>query len=358
MRPIAATINLNALRHNLSVVRAHAPTARIFSVIKANAYGHGLLRVAHALRASEGFALLDIHEAIWLRACGFQQTLLLLEGFFHPEEIDLFSRHELSPVIHSEMQLQWLENAKLQKPLSVFLKMNSGMNRLGFMPADFKNALARLERIPGVSEITLMTHFANADEAEGIAQQWECFQKYTEQTNRPKTVGNSATILRFPFAHVDWVRPGIMLYGSSPFAHKSASDLNLQPAMTLQSELISIQSIKAGESVGYGGNFTATKNMRIGVVACGYADGYPRHAGTGTPIAVDGICTQVVGRISMDMITVDLAPVSNAQIGSKVELWGNQISIDEVAYSAKTVGYELMCAIATRVPIKEHDGKN
>lgn len=349
-RPIRAHIDLSALKHNLRVVRRHA-SAKVMAVVKANAYGHGLLRVAEALRDAEGLALLDIRDAITLRDAGFRQTILLLEGFFTQEEVPLLAEYELTTVVHNHQQLAWLEAYPRKNGLSVWLKINTGMNRLGFMPADVPAVMERLKSYRGVRDVTLMTHFAQADEAVGIAKQFEVFNHVAASYHAPRSLANSATILRHPDAQGDWVRPGIMLYGSSPFADVSAQDLGLQPVETLSSELISVRELRRGECVGYGASFRAENTMRIGTVACGYADGYPRHAATGTPILVNGKRTRTLGRVSMDMLAVDLSDIPDAQIGSRVVLWGEGMPVDEVAQAAGTISYELLCALAQRVPL-------
>ena len=369
-RPIQARIDLSALKNNLHVVRRAAPS-RVMAVIKANAYGHGLLRIAEALRDAEGFAVLDVCDAITLRDAGFRQSILMLEGFFTQEELPLFAEYELASVIHSHQQLVWLDAYPRKNGFSVWLKVNTGMNRLGFMPAEIPAAMERLKSHRAVRDVTLMTHFAQADEAAGIATQLEVFNRLAAPYRVPRSLANSAAILRYPATHGDWVRPGIMLYGSSPFADVSAQQLGLQPVKTLSSELISVRELRTGELVGYGATFRAENNMRIGTVACGYADGYPRHAPcgrvesetpgthrpalggcTGTPILVNGQRTSILGRVSMDMLAVDLSGLPDAQIGSRVVLWGEGMSVDEVARAAGTISYELLCALAQRVPVK------
>lgn len=353
MRPICATIHTAALQHNLALARSHAPKSKTLAVIKANGYGHGMLRVAKALSGSDGFAVLRVEEGIALREAGFRQTIVLLEGLFSADEVADAMRHDLSIVVHNEDQLYMLEKAAVVSPLDVFIKLNTGMNRLGVPLARFWAVYDRLKTCKAVRGITLMTHFATADGPQGIASQLERFNALTEEISRPKTLANSAAILRYPESHADWVRPGIMLYGATPFADQSAADIGLQPVMTLTSEIIAVQNLSAGDSVGYGQLFTAEQPMTIGVVACGYADGYPRHAPTGTPIMVAGQRTRTLGRVSMDMLFVDLSGIPQAQVGSPVELWGGKIPVDEVAVAAGTVGYELLCAVAPRVPVVE-----
>ncbi len=354
-RPILATIHLQALRHNLAVVRRFAPKAKTLSVIKANGYGHGMLRVAQGLRESDGFAVLGVDEGVTLREAGYQQTILLLEGLFEADELPLASRHGLATVVHCEEQLRVLEADRGAHAVDVFLKVNSGMNRLGVVPSRFWGVYDRLKACKSVRHITLMTHFATADEQAGIDEAFSRFDELTGEISRPRSMANSAALMRFPQAHGDWVRPGIMLYGASPFADQSARSLDLKPAMTLASRIIGVQSLQPGQGVGYGHAFTADRPMRVGIVACGYADGYPRHAPTGTPIAVAGKMTRTLGRVSMDMLFTDLTDIPEADIGSPVELWGEQVGVDEVARAAGTIGYELLCAIARRVPMVQVD---
>ena len=353
MRPLQARIDLSALRHNLGVARGYAPQARTMAVIKANGYGHGMLRVAHALATADGFAVLNVEEAVALREAGFNQTILLLEGFFSADELPTLAEYGLASVIHCPEQIEMLEMAGLPVKIDVFLKLNSGMNRLGFSAQEFPAAMERLKSHRAVRDVTLMTHFAQADEAPGVSAQHALFEQLTANRHQPRSLANSAAILRHPAAHADWVRPGIMLYGSSPFADASAESLGLQPVMTLSSELISVRDIKAGEAVGYGATFRAERAMRIGTVACGYADGYPRHAASGTPILVDGKRTRTLGRVSMDMLSVDLSALPEARVGSRVVLWGEGMPIDEVAQAAGTISYELLCALAPRVPVSQ-----
>jgi alanine racemase len=352
-RPIRATFDLAAFARNLAVARARAGGARIWAVVKANAYGHGLLRAARALDAADGFALLDLDEAVRLREAGVRKPILLLEGFFAAADLEPVARHALTAVIHSSEQIALLESMQPARPLNVYLKLNTGMNRLGILAEDARAALARLVATGRVGAITLMTHFADADGPAGVAEQLARFESATRGLDLPRSLANSAALLRFPQAGADWVRPGILLYGCSPFADESAQALGLAPVMTLASELIAVRDLAAGDQVGYGGAFTAERAMRIGVVACGYADGYPRHAPTGTPVLVAGRRTRTVGRVSMDMITVDLEGLPAAGLGTPVTLWGNGLSCDEVAKAAGTVSYELLCALAARVPQTE-----
>ncbi len=349
-RPIQARIDLSALEWNLQVAR-RASSARVMAVIKADAYGHGLLRAAEALNAAEGFALLDIRDAICLRDAGFNQTILLLEGFFTSDDLSLVAEYDLACVIHNQQQIDMLEAYPSRGSLEVWFKVGSGMNRLGFAPDKVPAALERLKAHPAVRDITLMTHFAQADEATGVAAQLDVFNTLVAPYRMARSLANSAALLRFPATHADWVRPGIMLYGASPFAEVSAQQLGLRPVMTLQSRIIAVQELRAGETIGYGGLFRAEAPMRVGVVACGYADGYPRHAPTGTPVLVDDQRTRILGRISMDMLSVDLSTLPAADVGSCVTLWGEGLPVEQIAHAADTISYELLCALTSRVPI-------
>jgi len=355
-RPIRADISLAAFGHNYAVARRHAPNSRVLAVVKANAYGHGLARAAKALPLAEGFATLELDGAVRLRESGFAREILLLEGFFTADELVTIAAARLATAVHCDEQLRMLEKSPPPVPVDCYLKINTGMNRLGFAPEAARAALDRLRATGAAKTITLMTHFANADGHEGVHEAMNRFDSASRDIDLPKSLANSAAILAHPRTHADTVRLGIALYGATPFADRSAESLGLVPAMTLRSRLISVQEVGPGEHVGYGSTFHAPHAMRIGVVACGYADGYPRHAPNGTPVLVDGIRTATAGRVSMDMITVDLTPVPGARVGSDVVLWGEGLPIDEVAHSAGTVGYELMCALAPRVPVNEVGG--
>ena len=353
MRPIRAQISIGALAHNLRVAKRHAGAARVFAVVKANAYGHGLSRARRAFEAADGFAVLTLEEAASLRQMGVEQPILLLEGLFGADEIAACVELGLWPVLHHTDQLDWLERAPPVRPLGVFLKFDSGMHRLGFPLAQHAEIVARLRRIPGIALLALMTHFAQADEAAGVDWQLRPFLAQLAVHGLPWSTANSAALLRYPATLGDWVRPGIMLYGSSPFPDLTAQSSGLRPAMRLESQLIGVQRLQPGEGVGYGQLFRAEREMRVGIVACGYADGYPRHAPTGTPVAVGGRATRTLGRVSMDMLCVDLSDCPDAHIGSQVELWGETVSVDAVAAAAGTISYELLCALAPRVPVVE-----
>ena len=371
-RPVQATIHTEALRHNLARMRQAAPDARVWAVVKANAYGHGIARVFPGLLAADGFALLDLNEAELVRALGWRGPVLLLEGVFEPRDLELCSRLGLWHTVHCDEQIDMLAAHKTHLPQRVFLKMNSGMNRLGFTPRRYRAAWTRLNALPQVEEISLMTHFSDADGPGGVAVQSAVFDAASQDLPGERSVSNSAATLRHmaadPSARAvagtalvsDWVRPGIATYGSAPdHPQHDAAYWNLQPAMTLAAKIIAVQELQAGEAVGYGASFVAGHAMRIGVVACGYADGYPRQCPTGTPVLLGNTRSRTVGRVSMDMLTIDLGPVPDAGIGTEVTLWGRSptgqvLGIDEVARAAGTVGYELMCALAQRVPVVVH----
>jgi alanine racemase len=359
-RPVQAIVHGASLRHNLARMRAAAPDAKVWGIVKADAYGHGIERVFEGLRGADGFALLDLNEAQRVRTLGWRGPVLLLEGVFEPRDLELCSRLNLWHTVHCKEQIDLLAAHKTQQPHRVFLKLNSGMNRLGFAPRAYRAAWTRLDALPQVEEISLMTHFSDADGPKGVAHQVRVFQETAHELPGERTLANSAAILRFgadPAVSADWIRPGIAVYGSAPdYPAADIAQWDLQPTMTLSTRVIAVQELAPGDSVGYGSNFTADAVLRIGVVACGYADGYPRHCNTGTPVLVDGVRSRIVGRVSMDMITIDLTPVPQAGLGAQVTMWGRAangavLAIDEVAQAGGTVGYELMCALAARVPV-------
>jgi alanine racemase len=362
-RPLVATVDLSALSHNLSVARQLAGPAKLWAVVKANAYGHGLMRAMRAFQDAYGLALIELEAALSLRAAGWQKEILLLQGFYDAADLALCIQHRIQCAVHCDAQIEMIESyVQAQRlrgqtlQLDVHLKMNTGMNRLGFKPDVYATAYARLRALPEIRFISMMTHFANADDVLNAAL------PFAEQVKRFKTgsvglagdhcIANSAAILMQHDCAFEAVRAGILLYGATPGV-KTAAEFGLRPTMSLDSQIIAIQDIQAGDAVGYGSRFVADKPMKIGVVACGYADGYPRHAPNGTPVVVDGIRTYTVGRVSMDMLMVDVTHVPNVHMGSHVELWGNHLPIDEVAEHCGTIGYELMCAIAARVPVIE-----
>lgn len=362
-RPISATIHLSALQHNYAVARNHGGTAKIWAVVKANAYGHDLEFAMHAFATADGLALVEVDGAVRLRELGWKKPIMLLEGFFHADDLPLVQQHQIEVAVHCIEQIELLEKANLEIGVSdssvikVHLKVNGGMNRLGFQPANISTAFQRLCAIKAARVVDLMMHFANADDEFNprlpVAEQLRRFEIVQASLGDVKleiSLSNSAANLLNNTIRNGWVRAGIMLYGGSP-SSGTAADFGLLPGMTLRSELIGIQEIQPGDTVGYGSRFVASKAMRIGVVACGYADGYPRHAVDGTPVLVNGVRTSLVGRVSMDMITVDVTDIADAKVGSVVTLWGQGLPIDEVARASDTIGYELMCAVAPRVQL-------
>lgn len=358
-RPIQAIIHQKALAHNLNIARQSMPNSQVFAVVKANAYGHGIERIYDAFKTADGFALLDITEAKRIRALGWTGKILLLEGVFSAQDLYDCLEAGLSFTVHSHDQIEWLQAFKPKAQFDVFLKMNSGMNRLGFQPEQYRDVFHQLSQMKGIASITHMMHFSDADADRfgdsGIAYQIKNFEETTQGLDGERSLSNSAAILRHPQIQSDFIRSGIMLYGSSPDypAHR-IQDWNLEPSMSLRSQIIAVQDLKPHQSVGYGSNFIADTSMRIGIVACGYADGYQRISPTGTPILVDSVLTRSIGRVSMDMLAVDLTDIPDANIGSEVVLWGKSsdgvvLAIDDVAASSATVGYELMCSVTARV---------
>lgn len=369
-RPITAVIHQDALLHNLNVARQFMPQSKVFTVVKANAYGHGIERVYDAFKSADGFALLDIDEAKRLRTSGWTGPILLLEGIFSADDLLDCEKYQLSFSLHNEDQVNWLEQFQsqhhkdnpAQTQFDVFLKMNTGMNRLGFKPDAYRAMWQRLKQFDVVKSITHMMHFSDADGERlgqsGIAYQQAIFEQTIQDLDGERSVSNSAAILRHSQdLRSDYIRSGIMLYGSSPdYPTHSIQDWNLKPSMSLRSEIIAIQDLQPSETVGYGSKFTATQAMKIGIVACGYADGYQRIS-TDAPVLVNSVRTQTIGRVSMDMLAVDLTHIPDARVGSEVVLWGQSsngtvLPIDEVAASSGTVGYELMCGVTARVNFK------
>lgn len=359
-RPAQVTIFRSAFRQNLRRARQLAARSKVWAVVKADAYGHGLQLLQPAFDEADGLALVEFDKALQLRASGWGRRILMLEGAFDYADTQAAASAGLDLVVHEARQIDWIEKLGGSASLRVHLKLNTGMNRLGFPPSEFRDAWQRLRCLTQVSSTTLITHFANADVAGGASQAIDLFDRVTTGMEGERSLCNSAALFLCESAHHNWVRPGIMLYGASPLSNRSADSLGLRPVMRFESRLISVQRIGPGDAVGYGSTFVAQRPMVIGTVACGYADGYPRHAPTGTPIAVAGVRTQTLGRVSMDMLAVDLGPVPDARLGSPVELWGAQVAVDEVAASAGTIGYELTCAIAPRVSriVRDDDGSN
>ncbi|MFJ3521530.1 alanine racemase [Pseudomonas sp. NPDC090203] len=351
MRPARALIDLQALRHNYQLAR-ETTGAKALAVIKADAYGHGAVRVAQALESqADGFAVACIEEALELRHAGIRAPVLLLEGFFEAEELSLIVEHDFWCVVHSTWQLEAIERTAVGKPLTVWLKMDSGMHRVGIHPAEYQAACQRLQASGKVAKVVLMSHFARADELDSTRtdEQVAIFQTAREGLSAEISLRNSPGVMGWPKVPSDWVRPGIMLYGATPFDQSQPVADRLQPVMTLESKVICVRDLPAGEPVGYGGAFVTDRPMRIGVVAMGYADGYPRQAPTGTPVMIDGHRSQLLGRVSMDMLCVDLTNVPGAGLGSRVELWGKNVLASDVASSAGTIPYQIFCNLK-RVP--------
>ncbi len=352
-RPAIAHIRLDAFRHNYQIAK-HAHGGKALAVIKANAYGHGAVQCAKAIESvADGFAVASLEEALQLREAGIQNPILLLEGFFEALELPQIVAHDLWIVIHHAWQIDMLLAAKLEKPVQVWLKMDSGMRRVGLSPAEYTRVYVQLSQHKNISKIVLMSHFANADNLNitHTQQQIAVFKNAIVGLNAEVSLANSAAILAWPESASQWSRPGIMLYGANPIQANAANLAvttvkdPLRTVMQLTSRIINIRTIAQGESIGYGSIFTAERDTTIGVVACGYADGYPRSALNGTPVAVDGAMTRLIGRVSMDMLFVDITHIPTANIGSLVELWGDLVPVNAVAASANTIAYELFCNI-------------
>ena len=363
-RPLVARIHLAAMQHNLTVARKRSPTSKLWAIVKADGYGHGLVRAMRGFWNADGLAVVDIDDALKLREFGWQKSILLLEGVASPEDLTLAVKHQFTIVVHCAEQIELLEKTasefKFGKSLDIYLKINTGLNRLGFRHEQTASAHARLMSMTTVRSISLMTHFANsyamANPHPGISVDEQVLRFYAEANSLGGecSLSDSARVLTNTSADANsWVRPGVMLYGATCFPGVQAASFDLHPAMTLESEVIGIQTIDLGESVGYGSRFIADRPMRIGVVACGYTNGFPRAALDGAPVLVDGIRTGLIGRVSMDKLTVDLSSIPGARVGSKVTLWGNGLPIEEVADSANTICCELMCGLSNRVPVIE-----
>lgn len=365
-RAARAVINLSALQHNLQRAKAAAPRSRHFAIIKANGYGHGMVDVAQALPDADGFGVASVEEAMEIKAKGIAQPVLLLEGFFQTDELIQIQQNDIQIVVHHEQQLLALEDANKiglssQKPITVWLKVDTGMNRLGFSPSEVEDKYKRLLNCDVVDNaIRLMTHFANADDMHNktTQQQIELFSTVLPDENIERSIANSAGILGWMGSYSNFARPGILLYGASPFLEETGSARGLQPVMTLSSEIIAIKQCKKGDAVGYGGAWQCDEDMPIGVIGIGYGDGYPRHAVNGTPVLVNGKRVPLVGRVSMDMICVDLRTQPDAQIGNEVILWGEGLPAEEVAEASSTIAYDLFCGVTTRVPRKYVENEN
>ncbi len=349
-----AILDLDAIQHNLSVVRTFAPEAKVMAVIKANGYGHGLLRIAEALQNVDAFAVARVDEGVRLRQAGLKNRIVVLEGFTYDEELQQFLEYRLDAVVHSDVQLAVFEARKEQDQIAVWLKLDTGMNRLGFKARQWDAVYQRLMACSIVQKpISLMTHLANADDKndDTTLKQIRLFNETVAAYPGQRSIANSAGIMGWPEALTDWVRPGVMLYGISPFPEAIGQQLGLKPVMALHSRLIAVKSIEKGDRVGYGGGWRCEESTTLGVVAIGYGDGYPRHAKAGTPVLVNGKRVPLIGRVSMDMITVDLRTQPNAQPGDAVILWGHELAVEEIALCANTIPYTLVCGVTQRVQI-------
>lgn len=352
-RPTACTLSAENLLHNLAVVRATAPRAKVMAMVKANAYGHGICGVGRRLEGHvDAMGVASIDEAIMLRNTGIQSPIVLIEGVFTPEELLLASKHEFQAVFHTLAQLQWLEATPLPSPIAAWLKLDTGMGRLGFSPEVAGDALRVLSNSPWVRQpVGIMSHFARADEPEQEQnrRQIAAFEKFIQGHRGPKSLCNSAAIFAFPDQHYDWVRTGLSLYGGAALAGRSARDLDLKPVMTLHTQLIAVKNMKRGDSIGYGARFICPEDMPVGIMAAGYGDGYPRTARDGTPVLVAGIRCSIAGRVSMDMAALDLRPCPNVGVGTEVTLWGEDLPVEEVALTTDNINYDLLTGIQNRV---------
>lgn len=351
-RPTSATIHLDALRHNLTTIRAAAPSSRVMAVVKADGYGHGLERVALALQAADAFGVAALADAERLRAAGLSQRIVLLSGFDEPADLTLLQALAVDTVIHHPDQVAMLEALPSGPAIRCWLKIDTGMHRLGIAPGEAAAVAARLHALPTVApELVSMSHFASSDEFGGAATmaQLDCFNDVAAQLPGPRSLANSAAVLGWPQAHADWIRPGGALYGMSVVPGTTGADFGLRAAMTLSTRLIAVNRVKAGEPVGYSGAFVCPEDMRVGVAAIGYGDGYPRHVPSGTPVLVNGQGVPLIGRVSMDLMSLDLRSQPNAQVGDPVQLWGPHLPVEHIASIAGTIGYELTCSITRRV---------
>lgn len=351
-RPTLAQIDTEAIRNNLRIVKTLCPQSRVMAVVKADAYGHGAVCVAKALTDADAFAVTSVDEAVPLRQAGISKPICLLSSFADPSDVELLVEYSLTPVIHSYSQLALLDHVELPGPIDVWIKIDSGMHRLGLPPDHLSAVVASLQANPAIATIRLMSHLANADDTgdDYSAVQLRAFHQASAAYEFDRSLANSAGLVAWPATRMDWVRPGIMLYGASPLLDQSAANIGLRPAMTLQSAVISVKDLKRGDVIGYGGCWSCPEDMTVGVVACGYGDGYPRHAVSGTPVLINGKRAPLVGRISMDLLSVDLRQREDVDVGASVVLWGGGLPVEEIAQWAGTNAYELLCAVTTRVP--------
>ncbi|EJI6686131.1 TPA: alanine racemase [Vibrio parahaemolyticus] len=355
MKAAKACIDLSALQHNLQRVKAQAPESKVMAVVKANGYGHGLRHVAKHSNHADAFGVARIEEALQLRACGVVKPILLLEGFYSPGDLPVLVTNNIQTVVHCEEQLIALEQADLETPVVVWLKIDSGMHRLGVRPEQYDEFISRLKTCPNVAKpLRYMSHFGCADELDSsiTPQQIELFMSLTSGCQGERSLAASAGLLAWPQSQLEWVRPGIIMYGVSPFSDKTAQDLGYQPVMTLKSHLIAVREVKKGESVGYGGIWTSERDTKVGVIAVGYGDGYPRSAPNGTPVWVNGRTVPIAGRVSMDMLTVDLGPDAADKVSDEAILWGKELPVEEVANHIGTIAYELVTKLTPRVEME------
>ena len=356
-RPIRARVDLAAIESNYRLAAGLAPAARTLAVVKADGYGHGAVEVARALAPrADGFGVASLEEALALRQAGIDNLIVLMAGFFAASELPELARHRLDTVVHCPEQLERLLAAPLDEPIRVWLKMDTGMHRLGLAPESFADAYQRLRGAPQVSEIILASHFSRADEPDSdfTTRQMDTFRRSTQGLEAPASLAKSAAVLAWPDSHRDWNRVGIVLYGISPLDRPTAATQHLDPAMELVSEIIAVRDVRAGEAIGYGGRFVCERDTRVGVIAAGYGDGYPRHARDGTPVLVNGRRARLAGRVSMDLITVDLGGLEGVAVGDPVELWGKALSAREVADACDTIPYQLLTCVTGRVPRVYH----
>ncbi|WP_047045836.1 alanine racemase [Vibrio mexicanus] len=355
MKAAIASIDLNALEHNLAQVRKQAPSSKVMAVVKANGYGHGLREIAKHAHGADAFGVARVEEALQIRNCGVEKPVLLLEGFYSSTDLPILVANNIQTVVHCEEQLEALEQATLDKPVVVWLKVDSGMHRLGVRSEQYQDFVTRLNTCDNVAKpLHIMSHFGCADELDkpDTRQQMDLFFSLTDKELGPRSLAASAGLLAWPISQLDWVRPGIIMYGVSPFADKSGKELGYKPLMTLKSPLIAVRELKKGESVGYGSIWESDRDTKIGVIAIGYGDGYPRMAPTGTPVWVNGRKVPISGRVSMDMLTVDLGPDATDKVGDVAVLWGNELSVEEVASHVGTIAYELVTKLTSRVEME------
>lgn len=355
MKAAMACIDLSALQHNLQRVKEQAPESKVMAVVKANGYGHGLRHVAKHATHADAFGVARIEEALQLRACGVVKPILLLEGFYSSGDLPVLVTNNIQTVVHCEEQLAALEQAELETPVVVWLKIDSGMHRLGVRPEQYDEFLSRLNACPNVAKpLRYMSHFGCADELESniTTEQIELFMSLTAGCQGERSLAASAGLLAWPQSQLDWVRPGIIMYGVSPFNHRTAQDMGYRPVMTLKSHLIAVREVKKGESVGYGGMWTSERDTQVGVIAVGYGDGYPRTAPNGTPVLVNGRKVPIAGRVSMDMLTVDLGPDATDKVSDEAILWGKDLPVEEVASHIGTIAYELVTKLTSRVEME------